>query len=717
MDIHAAEQALRSCSRPLLARPGHNCWRTDRADAFGLVIDGQEYFRALKQALLSARSSIIIVGWEFDSRTALVRGEPTSDPNQIGPLLDHLVRTRPGLTVHVLIWDSALIYAFNREFAGFVKMDWLTHRRLRFRLDDSHPLGASHHQKIVVIDDRLAFVGGIDLTSQRWDTRAHRADEPLRSDPAFPSYPPFHDMMAVLSGPAARALGDVTRDRWFRSTGQRLAPPAVTGWRLWPDGVPILAEGVEIAVARTMPAWDGGGEIREIEALYLDMIGAARRFIYVENQYFASRRVADALAERLGSDDCPEIVLVCPGEQVSLVERSTMGVARARLMRRLSLADKCGRLRLYCPTVAGRDVKVHAKLMIVDDQVLRIGSSNLNNRSMWLDSECDIMIEANGDARSVAVIRAIRHDLMAEHLGVDAAMVAAAEERCGGMLAAIDALAGGERTLTPLDEHEPGEIVQIIADSALPDPEEPVEALAWLDKSMPGPAKRGLQMRVWSLTALLAGLTLAAALWRWAPLSVWQALWPVLDNVVALRGDPLAVPLVLVGFLFAGLLRLPVSLASLVSAALLGMGTGFAVSLAGALISAMTTYGMGRALGRARVRRLAGWKVNRVNRVLARHGLIAVLLLRLMPVAAFSVVNAVAGAACFRLRDFVLGTVLGMAPGLLALSILGDRLAAVVETPTGLNIVVLMVLSAVVVAAQFCVIGRLGRARAFRRTR
>lgn len=436
MDISAAEDARLRASRPRLAQPGRNCWRTAQAEALGIVVDGADYFRALKHALWAARASILIVGWEFDSRTRLVRDAPdegTSD--EIGPLLDHLARSRPGLTVHVLIWDSALIYAVNREFGGLVKMDWLTHRRLRFRLDDSHPLGASHHQKIVVVDEAVAFVGGLDLTSQRWDTRAHLANDPRRSDPAFPTYPPFHDTMAVIGGDAARALGDLVRLRWRQACGESLVP-AVAGCvrELWPPTVPVLARRIPLAIARTMPAWDGEAPVREVEQLYLDMIASARGFIYMENQYFASRRIADALADRLASDDCPEMVLVCPGEQVSLVERSTMGVARARLMRRLSQADSCGRLRLYFPSVDGHDVKVHSKLMIVDDRILRIGSSNLNNRSMGLDSECDVMMEAQGDAALAAAIRAVRHDLLAEHLGTAPEVVAAREAEGGACL-------------------------------------------------------------------------------------------------------------------------------------------------------------------------------------------------------------------------------------------------------------------------------------------
>ncbi|MBC7907276.1 MAG: VTT domain-containing protein, partial [Rhodospirillaceae bacterium] len=511
----------------------------------------------------------------------------------------------------------------------------------------------------------------------------------------------------------ARALAEIGRERWRIASGEVLRVPRPgDAQAVWPPFLPVLMRRVDVAIARTSPPWDGTPPVREVEQLYMDMIAAARRFIYMENQYFASRRIAELLADRLASADCPEIVLINPGEPASLVERSTMGVARARLARRLAAADNGGRLRMYYPSVDGGDVKVHSKLMIVDDALLRIGSSNLNNRSLGLDTECDVLVEAEADPAVTNAIRALRHDLLAEHLGAEPFEVAAAEAEQGGMHGAIQSLMGRRHTLVPLDHREPSEIVQIFADSGLPDPEEPVETLVMLDRAMPGPARRGLAVRVWSLTLLLTALTIAAALWRWAPFSVWAVVWPWVQGLLALRSQSGISLMVIGGFLLAGLLRLPVSLAVLGTAALMGPWPGFLNSLLGVLSSAALLYGFGHVLGRAKVRRLAGWKVNRVHRALARHGILAILLLRLMPVAGFSVINLVAGASAVGFRDFMVGTIIGVAPGILAMSVLGDRLLAVLRTPSVENISVLVFATALVIAAQFLVVGRLGRARA-----
>ena len=98
-----------------------------------------------------------------------------------------------------------------------------------------------------------------------------------------------------------------------------------------------------------------------------------------------------------------------------------MHVLRTRLVRQLRDADTEGRFHAYYPHVAGlcegTCVDLHSKVMIVDDEWLRVGSSNISNRSMGVDTECDLVVEAQGEARVQAAIRAARNRLIAEHSG------------------------------------------------------------------------------------------------------------------------------------------------------------------------------------------------------------------------------------------------------------------------------------------------------------
>ncbi len=215
----------------VIAREGETCWRRVHASRVAFLIDAAAYFSAFKAAAMRAKRSIVIIGWDIDSR---VRLEPERDdlpaPDRLGDFLDHLVVNRPGLHVHILAWDFPLIYAGDRELFTGYRLGWMSNRRLRYCLDSAHPVGASHHQKIVVIDDALAFVGGIDFAARRWDTPRHAADDPCRVDASGKQYPPFHDFQLAIEGEAASALGELARGRWLRATGKKMT--RVQGRRL-----------------------------------------------------------------------------------------------------------------------------------------------------------------------------------------------------------------------------------------------------------------------------------------------------------------------------------------------------------------------------------------------------------------------------------------------------------------------------------------------------
>ncbi|HXT03803.1 MAG TPA: phospholipase D-like domain-containing protein, partial [Casimicrobiaceae bacterium] len=386
--------------------PGRNCWRIERAARLAFLVDGEEYFGAVRAALANARRSIFILGWDIDSRMHLVPdGAHDGLPEPLGEFLNAIVARRPDLHGYVLSWDFAMLYAMEREWLPIYKLDWRTHRRLSFRLDDRHPVGASHHQKVIVIDDALAFVSGYDLTRCRWDTSAHRCNDVRRVDHRREPYPPFHDVGIVVGGDCARALGELARERWHRATGHGAMPAAdAHDDDPWPENVAVAATDVDVAIARTEPAFDGRPGVAEIRALHLDAIAAAKRHIFAENQYFTSRTIADAFSGRLEEDNGPEIAVVSPFTQSGWLEMSTMGVLRARIHRALRAADRHARYRLYCPTLPWLDhrsgcLNVHSKVLIVDDTLLMLGSANLSERSLGIDTECNLAIEARGEPR------------------------------------------------------------------------------------------------------------------------------------------------------------------------------------------------------------------------------------------------------------------------------------------------------------------------------
>jgi phospholipase D1/2 len=387
-----ASPAQERATQPIV-NPARNCWSVEPADRLGVIIDAADYFAAFAEACRSARHRILIVGWDFDRRERLYRDDEgrAGLPDRIGEFLVTLLERRRSLHVYLLSWDFNMIYAAERELLPALRLRMQTPRRFHFRLDGNHPSGASHHQKIVVIDDRVAFVGGIDLSRWRWDTSEHLPDDPRRRDPEGSPYPPFHDLMMVVEGRAAKRLGELACERWRRARGRRLKPVTGTSGSTWPQSVEQVLKKVDLAIARTEPAYRGRSAAHEVKQLHLDAIAAARCFIYIENQYFTARVLCDALIERLEAQDGPEVVLVLPKRTGGWLEQATMDILRAREIERLRKADRSHRLRVYYPHQPGLGnacISVHAKLLIVDDRFMKIGSANASNRSMGLDTGC-----------------------------------------------------------------------------------------------------------------------------------------------------------------------------------------------------------------------------------------------------------------------------------------------------------------------------------------
>jgi phosphatidylserine/phosphatidylglycerophosphate/cardiolipin synthase-like enzyme/uncharacterized membrane protein YdjX (TVP38/TMEM64 family) len=666
-----------------LLRPGYNCWSVARAERVAFLIDAAAYFRAFYQAALRARRSILILGWDFNSQTRLHFDpvEPDGPPALLGEFLNYLARRRHGLHVHVLNWDYPMVFGADREFPPLYGFGWKPARRVHLRYDDTHPVAGSHHQKVVVIDDEVAFIGGIDLTVRRWDESTHTPDDPRRIAYGKP-YPPFHDLMVALDGDAAASLAALARDRWLNATGQRLKAVGGTDHDPWPSGLEPELAGVEVGIARTMPARGESPAVREVERLYLDTIAAAKKTIYIENQYFTAPRIAAALEKRLSEPDGPEVVLVLRLLSHGWLEEHTMHILRTRLIERLRRNDRHGRFRVYYPHVPnlgqGCCLDVHSKLMIVDDRILRVGSSNLCNRSFGLDTEADVAIEARGRSAVAATIRGVRDRLLAEHLNVEVDRFSTEVDRAGSLHAAIDALKTDGRSLRELDAL-PEWSDAVLSVAAVADPEEPIALDALLlersheEDDAPGKTAWG------KLALIFLALAALTAAWRFTPLAHIVTPEKVIELAEDFAGRWWAPLALMAAYTPACLVMFPRPLITLAAVIAFGPWLGFGYALLGICASAVVTYCIGRRMRRDTVRRLAGAKLDRMTDVLKRYGLLAMTLLRLVPIAPFAVESIVAGAIHMRLRDVVLGTAIGLVPGTLATTVFGDAIETVLS--------------------------------------
>ncbi|HWA60822.1 MAG TPA: phospholipase D-like domain-containing protein, partial [Caulobacteraceae bacterium] len=398
------------------------------------------------------------------------------DEPDLGALLIGLADENPDLDVRVLIWRSALAICATQDFFPHRARGRFAGTRVKFRLDDTVPFGACHHQKIIVVDDQVAFCGSADIAADRWDTPAHLDRDARRRLPGGLGRPPRHEVMALVEGSIAQRLGEIARERWRLSEDPRpvAAPPWPGNRDLWPEDLKPDLTDVPCGAALTSPGWRGRPCAHEVAALTARAIAEARERIYLENQYFASPIVAEALARRLAESDGPQIVLVSTEHSVSYFDRLTMDRARSAQIWRLQAADVFGRFRAYAPaTVGGQAIIVHAKVMIVDDRLARIGSANINNRSGGFDSECDLALEPGDEAGREAVTRLM--DRLAGHwVARPAADFARARALHGGLIGALDSYGPGR--LRPLARHRLGPLGELIATFHIGDPMGPEDS-------------------------------------------------------------------------------------------------------------------------------------------------------------------------------------------------------------------------------------------------
>lgn len=418
-----------------ILRPGRNYFESSKVAESGIYVDGEEYYTAFYHAALKARRYIIISGWQFDSEILLLRGSAERRARRdvrLLKFLDGLCRKNPELRIYILAWDFSWIFMHEREWMQEITFNWSTSERLQFRFDAMHAIGASQHQKYVVIDGAIAFLGGMDICAGRWDSRSHLSRNPDRINPDGRTYAPYHDIQAYFTGELVERLSRMFEERWTRCTGVSLElPPALDGGYL-PKGIGSPIQGRRAALSRTQGQTFArvNEPVKEIRALYLDAIRSARKLIYIENQYFSSHAIYRALAERMEDAAKPalEIVLVLPKRPSALVEEISVGLLQARILGVLKeTAKRMGHsMGVYYSTSFDENgeeapVYIHSKLMIIDDRFLTIGSANATNRSMGLDTELNISWEACllRELRLIRSIRRFRAGLISEFIGSD----------------------------------------------------------------------------------------------------------------------------------------------------------------------------------------------------------------------------------------------------------------------------------------------------------
>jgi phosphatidylserine/phosphatidylglycerophosphate/cardiolipin synthase-like enzyme len=416
-----------------------------------VLVDGAEYFRRLHRELcrLEPGDWVHLTDWEGDPDQRL-----DGPGSEIGQVLCDLARR--GVHVRGLLWRSHPRQAHFAEQDNAALVREVNEAGGELLLDERVRRGGSHHQKLVVLrrarpEDDVAFVGGIDLCHGRRDDPRHLGDpQAVPLNPRYGERPPWHDLQLEIRGPAVGDLSHTFRERWSDPTPfdhrnpARLALRRLTDQPRRPDPLPPArpdpppAGRVAVQVLRTYPAkrppfpFAPEGE-RSIGRAYRKALLRARRLVYLEDQYLWSSHAAATLAAALRRAPELQLVAVVPRypEQSGTVAEASETIGRERVLQTLYEAGG-DRVAVYdLENEAGTPIYVHAKVCVVDDVWLEIGSDNLNRRSWTHDSELSCAIlDDERDPRAPThpagprdharrLARDTRLRLWREHLGRD----------------------------------------------------------------------------------------------------------------------------------------------------------------------------------------------------------------------------------------------------------------------------------------------------------
>jgi len=361
-----------------------------------VLIDGSEFLPLAAEELAKAESHVHVTGWYFTPELAMTRSE---DPVTVRNLLAELAERIP---VRVLIWSGAPVRVFSPtrgEVRDMVER-FCRGTKIECTFDNCVRFWHCHHEKTIVIDDRIAFVGGIDLTydgGDPYDSPEHKARGGVG----------WHDLSTRLRGPVVADVADHFRLRWHGSTDVTLPPPAAQE----PAG-DLTAQ-----IVRTIPENIyrknlARGDFSVLES-YGRAIRSAERFVYIENQFLWSPEIVRLLAEKLTDPprDDFRIVVLLP-----VNANDGADISRGQVAALIHADNGNGRFlacSVYARTAFLRDpVYVHAKLAIVDDLWITVGSANLNEHSLFNDSEVNVVVQDEELARET------RLRLWSEHLEV-----------------------------------------------------------------------------------------------------------------------------------------------------------------------------------------------------------------------------------------------------------------------------------------------------------
>jgi phospholipase D1/2 len=674
-----------------------NCWKIGEGSQVSILVDSSNYYGALYEAICKAKHSLFILGWDIDSRIELMRGQEIAkadEPADFFHLICKAARENPSLQIYLNRWNYSLFFASQREPFWVRKWTHCNLSNIHVCLDGVIPMAACHHQKVVVIDDEIAFWGGMDVALGRWDWRQHHINNSYREDPSgLPdpekkiSYGPYHDIQAIVSGPVVRAFSELVRERWTKASAIEPAPIFLRAVerlpQTWPESFPPQFKNIPMVLARTIPPILGEEPVSEVLSSFIDEIAQAENFIYIENQYLACERIAKALNRQLLAKPSLRILAVSCDKPQGIMERKAMWGGRVIFHDILKKGGVSERILLAYPVSKEHgneeSIHIHSKIMIIDDQFLRLGSSNIANRSMGMDTELDVTIIGT-DVESRQKIEAIRNDLIREHCGREIDDIQSIISNAHPVSTFIEDRKTSRQHLRRLDDERYRNEKFVPLARFFGDPIKPFIPMG-ITHILHRNKESHFVISVWTIIIFLLFLGITGLVLEFSSLSHYISADGIAKIFENLSSSPLSLLYATGLYTTGSVIFFPLTAMTGAAVAVFGPLKGIAISFSGALFGGIIGFFVGRLIGIGRLERVFGRKTPIIMQKIKGAGLSGVTLMRLLPIAPYPLVNMVFGVSGVSLINFIAGTIMGLIPGKLALAIAGDGLSKIFDHP------------------------------------
>lgn len=631
-----------------------------------LIVCGKSYFKRLKESFLGAKKSIYICGWSLNLKTIM-------DAN--GTTLEDVLFSLPEtVEIKILIWDYIIFYIPDRDPFMALHLAVKNKKNIQFERFDFHPVMSSMHAKMAIVDEETLFLGGIDIDLERRDGEYNLANDPERQEKGGQKYQPFRDYALKFQGDSAVFFTGLFKQLWKSQLAQRSEFVSET----------VSHEDSNVFFTRTIPKFKDNPKDVSSFKMHSWLIANAKKYIYIENQYLTSDKIVDALVQRLSEVDGPEVVIVVSYGKMPIIEKVSMGALLTESVKALLKSDPHKRLKVYTLVSSGENVseyvKVHSKCMLVDDYFLKIGSSNINNRSMEFDYELDAVVMG---AEVAEYKRQIFSTLLTHgedcELEMDDSVIRtfeAAKKRYGKLVEVKDILRE-ESAIAEYKDYLPLDKSQMTFFERM--------GQTFIQKSV----LEKINLKMMGGAVLLVLILVGAAVVD--PEEAKSALdevivWLNISNGLALMA------VFFFGYLILGSFFFPLNAYIFLCGAYFGMFEAFGLAVGGALGSATLSYGVGAFFKSEIEADSKIEKINQLRRLLKRNSLKTLIFLRMVPVAPFPLVNLVCGKLGVGFWKYFLGTALGVAPGSFVLIFLEQRLIDLIKAPDAGSIIVFVLI-------------------------